>query len=108
MGGGRGQREGERAVAVANGGARADVWAKREGDAGTLASAEGQHAREKGRVQAGGGFHERVVPLFVLEFGWCHVWTIGLVHFLEGEGGSRWVGARGRCTGLCQGCGPAM
>jgi hypothetical protein len=47
-GGGRGQWQSELAVAVANGLARADIGAAWKGDAGALASAEGQQAREKG------------------------------------------------------------
>jgi hypothetical protein len=53
-GGGRGQREGERVEAMANGGALADVWAVRGSDVGVLASAAraagaGREGKSSGR-----------------------------------------------------------
>jgi hypothetical protein len=56
-GGDRGQREGARAVSLANGRARGDVWAVLGGDAIGLASAdsagEGRVERERARVERG-------------------------------------------------------
>jgi hypothetical protein len=48
------QWKGRRVVAVANGGALANVGAVEEGDVEVMASAKEGHAREEGRDRAGG------------------------------------------------------
>jgi hypothetical protein len=72
-------------VAVANGLARADIGAAWKGDAGALASAEGQQAREKGGCEREVAFGT-IVP-FLCSSGGCPLWADGLVRFWRGREG---------------------